>query len=184
MGLRAPRRQTASARDGQGSLPMPMSLRCKLSAEVQERGRRSRFCSRILRANVPGCERFRRRMQLVEVCATTNKPNVAQPFSTIYRGRHRESQTGRMEDSRLHRQRSGNADEDERQDPGGQGRATKAVREDLPARSARKRWETQNNSCPGEMLPDSVTLSVLDCLIDRNRKTSLRDFAFPRSIAS
>ncbi len=27
-----------------------------------------------------GRERFRRRMQLVEICATTNKPNVAQPI--------------------------------------------------------------------------------------------------------
>ena len=54
----------------------------KLSKALREGSERKAF--EILHQDIArkrsGRERFRRRMQLVELCATTNKPNVAQPI--------------------------------------------------------------------------------------------------------
>jgi type VI secretion system protein ImpF len=82
-----------------------------------------------------GRERFRRRMQLVEICASTNKANVAQPILDDLAAAIETPQARRVGRSGHGRRRSGHDHEDEHQDSGGQGAAAKIVRAHLPARS-------------------------------------------------
>ena len=73
---------TARDRDGQASRPMRMPSALQALREGQERKAFEILQQDIARKR-SGRERFRRRMQLVEICATTNKPTSRSPSSTI-----------------------------------------------------------------------------------------------------
>ena len=100
-----------------------------------------------------GRERFRRRMQLVDICATTNKPNIAQPIL--------DDLAAAIELHKL----------DEWEDPGvvagalatimkmsPEFRTTRLSSKSYSSASAgsirRRRWETGSKSWPGEKPAD------------------------------